>query len=62
MEVADMYKCKKCQSSEYTKAGFVKGEQRYKCKEYGCQFVPTRHKEKGEQEIRFRLGEAFCRK
>ena len=24
-----MYKCKKCQSNEYTKAGFVKGEQRY---------------------------------
>ena len=44
MEVADMYKCKKCQSSEYTKAGFVKGEQRYKCKKCGCQFVPTRHK------------------
>ena len=50
MEVAEMYKCKKCQSSEYTKAGFVKGEQRYKCKKCGCQFVPTRHKGKSVEE------------
>ena len=41
---------KKCQSSEYTKAGFVKGEQRYKCKKCGCQFVPTRHKGKSAEE------------
>ncbi len=27
-----MYKCKKCESNEYVKAGFVKGEPRYKCK------------------------------
>ena len=47
-----MYKCKKCQSSEYTKAGFVKGEQRYKCKKCGCQFVPTRHKGRSEEEKR----------
>lgn len=39
-----MHKCKKCNSSEYVKAGFVKGEQRYKCKKCGCQFVPTRQK------------------
>lgn len=39
-----VYKCKKCESNEYVKAGFVKGEQRYKCKKCGCQFVPTRHK------------------
>ena len=45
-----MYKCKKCQSSEYTKAGFVKGEQRYKCKKCGCQFVPTRQKGRSEEE------------
>ena len=47
-----MYKCKKCQSSEYTKVGFVKGEQRYKCKKCGCQFVPTRHKGRSEEEKR----------
>ena len=47
-----MCKCKKCQSSEYTKAGFVKGEQRYKCKKCGCQFVPTRHKGRSEEEKR----------
>ena len=52
MEVAEMCKCKKCQSSEYTKAGFVKGEQRYKCKKCGCQFVPTRHKGRSEEEKR----------
>ncbi len=34
-----MYKCKKCQASEYTKAGFVNGKQRYKCKKCGCQQV-----------------------
>ena len=38
--------CKKCSSDSYVKAGFVKGEQRYKCKECGCQFVPTRTKGK----------------
>ena len=45
-----MYKWKKCESSEYTKAGIVKGEQRYKCKKCGCQFVPTRHKGRSEEE------------
>ena len=34
--------CKKCDSENRVKAGFVKGEQRYKCKDCGCQFVPTR--------------------
>ena len=37
-----MYQCKKCQSQSYTKSGSVKGEQRYKCRLCGCQFVPTR--------------------
>ena len=45
-----MYECKKCESSEYTKAGIVKGEQRYKCKKCGCQFVPTRHKGRSKEE------------
>ncbi len=45
-----MYSCKKCESKEYVKAGFVKGEQRYKCKKCGCQFVPTRHKGRSKQE------------
>jgi len=35
--------CKKCGSENNVKAGFIKGEQRYKCKDCGCQFVPTRH-------------------
>ena len=45
-----MYKCKKCESNEYVKAGFVKGEQRYKCKKCVYQFVPTRHKGRSKQE------------
>ena len=45
-----MYNCKKCESNEYVKAGFVKGEQRYKCKKCGCQFVPTRQKGRSKQE------------
>ena len=39
-----MYNCKKCGSENYVKAGTVEGEQRYKCKDCGCQFVPTRQK------------------
>ena len=31
--------CPRCKSSNYTKAGFVKGIQRYKCKE--CQYLYT---------------------
>ena len=45
-----MYRCKNCKSSEYTKAGFVKTEQRYNCKKCGCQFVPTRQKGRSEEE------------
>ena len=43
-----MNKCKKCGSKNNVKAGFVKGEQRYRCKDCGCQFVPTRHRGKDE--------------
>ena len=42
-----MYQCKKCNSKSYVKAGFVKGEQRYKCRLCGCQFVPTREQGMG---------------
>ena len=45
-----MYKCKNCQARKYTKAGFVKGEQHYKCKKCVRQFVPTRQKGRSEQE------------
>ena len=34
--------CKKCESENHVKAGFIKGEQRYLCKDCGCKFVPTR--------------------
>ena len=43
-----MNRCKKCGSNNYIKAGFVKEAQRYKCKECGCQFVPTRQKGKND--------------
>lgn len=33
--------CKKCGGIEHNKNGFVKGHQRYKCKNCGYQFVPT---------------------
>jgi transposase len=45
-----MHHCKNCKKSNYTKAGFVMGEQRFRCKDCGCQFVPTRHHGKSEKE------------
>jgi transposase len=42
--------CKKCGGEKHGKAGKVKGEQRYKCKACGCQFVPTRQHGKSESE------------
>jgi len=35
--------CTKCGSENTFKSGFIKGEQRYKCKNCNRQFVPTRH-------------------
>jgi transposase-like protein len=40
--------CKKCDSEKYVKAGLIKGEQRYLCKECGCKFVPSRQKGKSK--------------
>jgi transposase-like protein len=37
----DGIKCKKCGSERHVKAGFIKGHQRYRCKNCGCQFVPA---------------------
>jgi len=34
-----MTKCKNCQSAATTLNGKVRGKQRYKCKEWGCNFV-----------------------
>ena len=33
--------CKKCNSINYIKSGFIRGHQRYKCKDCGCQFTDT---------------------
>jgi transposase-like protein len=40
--------CTKCGSESVFKSGFVKGEQRYRCKGCSRQFVPTRHHGKSE--------------
>ena len=42
--------CKKCGKQNYVKAGFIRGEQRYLCKECGCKFVPTRQQGKPEKD------------
>ncbi len=36
--------CKKCHSSNYTKAGRIRGLQRFKCKTCGCQFTNTKRR------------------
>jgi len=41
--------CKKCGGKEHSKNGFIKGHQRYKCKNCGYQFVPTLQKGFDEQ-------------
>ena len=41
-------KCKKCESKSIVKAGKVKDNQRYKCKNCGCQFQPNRSKGRPE--------------
>jgi transposase-like protein len=32
-------RCKKCGSSDYVKSGYVRNNQRYKCKSCGCNFI-----------------------
>lgn len=41
--------CKKCGGKAHNKNGFVKGHQRYKCKNCGYQFVPALQKGFDEQ-------------
>jgi transposase-like protein len=40
--------CKNCGVSRYVKNGFVRGHQRYKCKDCGCNFTPTPPRGAGE--------------
>ena len=42
--------CNKCGSERTYKSGFVTGEQRYRCKDCGRQFVPTRRHGRSETE------------
>ena len=44
-----MLKCKKCQSEDYVKSGHVRGLQRFRCKDCGCQFTDT--KARGESPL-----------
>ena len=37
-----MLTCKKCQSITYVKSGHIRGYQRYKCLDCGCQFTETK--------------------
>ena len=34
--------CKKCSSQKHTKSGYIRGFQRYKCSDCGCQFTRTK--------------------
>ena len=47
--------CKKCGSYATNRAGMVKGNQRYKCKDCGCQFQPNRKSGKPESTKRLAI-------
>ena len=38
--------CKKCGSEQYTKNGFVRSMQRYRCKQCGCNFIQKDSRQK----------------
>jgi transposase-like protein len=40
--MSGVIKCKKCQSTQQVKSGHIRGHQRYRCKECGCQFTQTK--------------------
>ena len=42
--------CKKCKSENRVKAGRINGEQRYKCKDCGCLYVPSRQRGRSEKD------------
>ena len=52
--------CKKCGSSHVVKAGKINGNQRYKCKDCGCQFQPNRRKGKSESAKRLAVLLYLC--
>ena len=33
--------CKRCGSAAFVKSGFVRGHQRYRCRDCGCNFTDT---------------------
>ena len=33
--------CKRCSGSSFVRSGFVRGHQRYRCKDCGCHFTDT---------------------
>ena len=52
--------CKKCGSIRTVKAGKLAGNQRYKCKDCGCQFQPNRLKGKAESTKRLAVLLYLC--
>ena len=52
--------CKKCGSIKVVKAGKIDGNQRYKCKDCGCQFQPNRRKGKAESTKRLAVLLYIC--
>ena len=52
--------CKKCGSTNAVKAGFLNGNQRYKCKDCGCQFQPNRTKGRPESVKRLAILLYMC--
>ena len=55
VRIPQIIRCKKCQSSNVVKSGKVNDNQRYKCKECGCQFQPNRRLGKPEKTKRFAI-------
>ena len=55
-----MITCKKCNSVNIVKAGKIKENQRYKCKDCGCQFQPNRKKGRPERTKRLAILLYLC--
>ena len=53
-------KCKKCESTNIVKAGFINSNQRYKCKDCGCKFQPNRNPGKPKATKRFAVLLYMC--
>jgi transposase len=52
--------CKKCGSTEAVKSGKINGNQRYRCKNCGCQFQPNKTKGRPESTKRLAILLYLC--